>query len=254
MDTIVIIDHPLFAESLAIFLQKHMEKHVRIMLLSPGESIPLEALVLIELFLPEYKCGLQFAQQLQLSRPDVVTIVWTAQPVPLYIWVAMEYKISGFLDKTLPLPSLMYWLNHALINRAAWPGDQLIQAREWNQEMTVRLGALTEELWLLWERLVREENITDLAREWGWSKRTIERRLSALYESLGVRCRSEAINLAWRCGLVKMNDLTLNWFKGVQDMFLGSSLLRSRELKTVVPSESTQWGSIPNIMYALSSK
>ena len=137
--------------------------------------------MLIELFLPEGQCGFELAQQLQQTRPDLTPILWTTGTASLYTWAALECKLPGLLDKTMPLPTLIRWLNHACECSSAWPRWLLLEAEHWGSNEALRLRSLSQEHWKLWNALLNEKNIFELAIELNWSKHTIERRLSELY-------------------------------------------------------------------------
>ena len=219
MRSIVIVDYPLFAQCLSILLQQHFPDFEIITISNHYETVALNALVLSEHFLPEGQRGLLIARGLQYARPDLITIVWTHRPEPFHIWAGLEYKINGFLDKTMPTSDLLYWLDSALKNGSAWPGHLMIQAREWDQVIALRLRALTSDLWLLWAALWHGESNAELVSHLGWSKRTVERRVSELYATLGVRQRAEVVGAAWEWGLVKAHNTGPEWSAIVHELF-----------------------------------
>lgn len=220
MRQIVIVDHPLIAEATAALFQKHLVEQLITVSPHEVEFTPPHALVFIELFLPELQCGLDLIRHLQQSRPDLTPIMWTVEPDPFYIWAATEYKAAGFLDKGMDLPQILYWLNHAVTHSAAWPGYLLDKARHWNQEAAIKLRSLTPSLWFLWAELFHPKTATELGADNGWSKRTVERRLSELYAALGVQSRTEAINIAWTWNLVTGTNHNLQLNKTALDMFM----------------------------------
>lgn len=244
MDHVVVVDHLLFAEGFSLLLKQHHADNVLVTTAERVDHAPLAALVLIELFLPDQQCGLQLARHLQQVRPDLKLVIWTIEPMPIYVWAALEYKVAGCLDKRMPVPELLYWCGHAMTTGAAWPGDLLSQAREWSQEAAYRLRSMTHDLWHLWAGLLREESINELADQLGWSKRTAERRLTALYSLLGVQCRSEAVNIAWKWSLVQTRSAEIDWFTVAPDLLLlpgsekrGGHLLGAR----MVGQEHADW-------------
>lgn len=224
MENIVILDQPLFAEGLALLLRSHMTGELIIAQSNPAAIAPQNALVLVELFLPDHVCGLRIVQQLQHDRPDLIPILWTAHPTPLHSWAALEYRLPSFLDKAMPLPDLLYWFEHATANGAAWPRRLLVQARGWSDELTLRLRSLTQDLWMLWAEILTEKTVADLTVELGYSHRTIERRLAELYMLLGVRCRAEAVNLAWKWQMLDLHERSPTWTSIVVDLFYCSAL------------------------------
>lgn len=218
VDHIIVVDHPVVAEGVALLLREHRAVPVSVSR-DPSELASGKALVLIELFLPAGRCGWSLARALQQSRPDLIPVIWAANPASFYIWAAQEYQLPGFLDKTLPVIELLWWFDVATRVGSAWPGHLLARARVWEQQAAVRLQALPEEHWRLWFGLVRGESNAELAVHLGWSRRTVERRLGGLYSSLGVQHRVEAVAVAWQWGLVKVGAGGPEWGPVVRDLF-----------------------------------
>lgn len=219
MDHFVIVDHPLFANGLTSLIQNNFGIPVQVTPPDLCELVPRNALILVELFLPDQQCGLKITRRLQRARPDLTPIIWTFQPPALHLWAGIQYKIPGFLDKTMSISSLLYWFNHAITNGAAWPRGLLDQAWAWDQEVSQRLSTLTPNLWSVWAGIVRGDRPADLAEQLGWSQRTLERRLMQLHTALGVQTRSDAIGIAWRWGLIEVQNGVVSWASIVYDLF-----------------------------------
>jgi DNA-binding NarL/FixJ family response regulator len=219
MKNIVIVDYPLIAEGVAKLLNEYLKANVVSMPADALQMAPPRALVLVELFLPEGRSGLHLIQDIQKLSLDLTPILWTLHPTPFAIWAGLEYKLSGFLDKSIPLQNMRYWFDHALTHGAAWPGDLLDQARNWDEEVAILLKRLTPDLWLLWIELLREKRITELMSEHAWSKRTVERRIAELYMTLGVQSRSEVVSMAWKYGLVEIGPKDIYWSSLVSEFF-----------------------------------
>src|SRR6185436_19065674 len=99
MTNIFIVDYPVFAAGLLLFLRNHFGGNVGAISTDAAKDVP-----------PEGRCGFELAQQLQQTRPDLTPILWTTRPTGLYTWAALECKLPGLLDKTMPLPTLFRWL------------------------------------------------------------------------------------------------------------------------------------------------
>jgi hypothetical protein len=89
MRSIVIVDYPLFAQGLSVLFQQHFPDYEIITIPNQCETVALNALVLLEHFLPDGQRGLLMARELQHARPDLITIVWTHQPDPFHIWAGL---------------------------------------------------------------------------------------------------------------------------------------------------------------------
>src|SRR5689334_2986054 len=158
---IFIVDYPVFAAGLLLFLRNHFRGNVGAILADAARDVPPDSLLLIELFLPEGQCGFELAQQLQRTRPDLTPILWTTRPASLYTWAALECKLPGLLDKTMPLPTLIRWLTPARECGSAWPRWLLLEADHWGSDEAPRLPSLSQEHWKLWSALLNEKNIVE---------------------------------------------------------------------------------------------
>lgn len=234
MSHILIVDQPMAADALALLLREHTTAAITIAEVSDLYAAPRDALIVIEICLATQRCGVLLAHSLQQRRPDLTPIVWTPRPAPIYLWAASTYRLPGCLDKLMTTRCCLQWLAHARSAGSAWPKDLLQTARAWEQQVAVRLRELTPNMWRLWLGLVQNSSNEELAAEFGWARRTFERRLRDLYAILGVSGRTEAVIAAGSWQLITNCDDTFEWMPLVEDLFLRNA--RSSE------NESGRWG------------
>jgi DNA-binding NarL/FixJ family response regulator len=180
---------------------------------------PHGAILLVELFLPGNHCGISMVQEVWQARRDILPILWSVEPAPLYLWAALDAKLPGFLDKAMGIAELQSWLYHAATMRAAWPGELIAQAQHWECDVAVRLRTLQSTHWTLWHSIVAGHGPVEVARQRGWSRRTVERRLTELYTSLGTQQRSELSRLALEWKLINMREGCIGWSDVVKQRF-----------------------------------
>jgi DNA-binding NarL/FixJ family response regulator len=224
MNHILIVDQPMVADAFALLLHQHTATEITIAEASDLYHAPRNALILIEVFLASHYCGLLHAHSLQNGRPDLTPIVWTNRPAPIHPWAASTYRLPGFLDKRMTTTCCFQWLAYAQNTGTAWPKDLLQTARMWEQEVAVRLRELTPDMWHLWLGLglVQNKSNEELSEMFGWSRRTLERRLHDLYEILGVSGKAEAVIAAGSWQLITTRDGTFDWIPLVDALFLRS--------------------------------
>ena len=223
MAHMVIVDNPAPAAGLALLLGQHIDCDASALAPEAAREAPPGALLLIEERLPEHQSGLRLAHHLRDQRPDLVPLLWTRRPTPLTLWAAAEWKLPGVLDKAVPFDDLLRHLRQALTSRAVWPGDLLDRAWRWGQDAAVRLQWLTSCHWALWLEVIRGASSAEIAEAFGWSQRTVERRLTELYTALDAQNRAEAVSCAWEWGLVDQRPDGLKWMALVEDMFISKT-------------------------------
>lgn len=217
--SLVVVDHPVAAQSLTCWLQAQLPMEV--LALPPGEvrAAPPDALVLLELFLPEQQCGLTMAQTLHRARPDLVPLLWSTDPATLYLWATWRAGLPGFLNRAMAETELLRWLGEARTQGSAWPGALFAQAVAWQAEVAARLRTLKAAHWALWGQAVTGDSNQEIAYTLGWADRTVERRLSELYDMLSVTSRPKAVRLAHEWKLLKMRPTGIEWSEVVHAHF-----------------------------------
>ena len=223
MAHIVVIDHPLPAASIAALFNQRPALHAVALAPTDWNEAPPDALLLVEEHLPERQSGFRLARRILSERPDLAPILWTVRPAPIALWAASAQHLPGVLDKAAPLDDILPRIERAVINRASWPGDLLEEARQWGQDVAVRLWGLTACHWALWHAVLRDANTEDIATQHVWGKRTAERRLAELFEALGLASRVEAVHQVWVWGMLTARPDGVGWTTIVEEIFLSES-------------------------------
>ncbi len=84
-----IVGTPIVSHALIPLLRQHVP-HVDS--LDPtGATLPLfppKAFLLVEVYLPDHRCGLHWAHHLHRQYPHLHIIPWTTHPSPFHLWLA----------------------------------------------------------------------------------------------------------------------------------------------------------------------
>ena len=98
-------------------------------------------------------------------------------------------------------------------------GLLLEKASHWEECAVRKLNALTPVHWQIWTALIKGESKQDFTKRITISERTMERRGTEMCEILGVCKPFQAINLAWRWGLVVSHGNRVDWSTMVAEFF-----------------------------------
>ena len=215
-----VVDTPVIAHALVMYLQQHRIDARPLLPIPPDcVNLPSPAFLLVEVHLPGPQCGLLWAKEVRAHYPKITPILWTQRPNGLHLWAAQRWGLPAFLDKNMAEPQLLQWLKHILQERGGWPGELVDQASTWGNEVAPVLEQLSGDMWLLWEGILQGHTNEHIARRKGWSKRTVERKVSELYGLLGVGSRVEAVRLAWEWGLVVKQGTEIRLAALIREMF-----------------------------------
>lgn len=223
MAHIVVIDHPLPAAGIAALFNQHLSWHAVAVAPTGWNEAPPDALLLIEERLPDQQSGFRLAHRILHERPDLVPLLWSVHPAPIVPWAASMRHLPGVLDKVAPLDDLLAQVERAAVNRAAWTGEMLEEARQWDEDVAVRLRGLSSCHWALWHAVLRDVSTAEIAEAFGWARRTAERRLTELFKALGVASRVGAVHQAWTWGMIAAGPCGIEWTTIVEDVFLSES-------------------------------
>jgi len=216
-----IVDTPLITQALISFLRQHFP-HVHP--LDPtGATLPPflpYACLLVEVHLPDHRCGLHWAHSLHRQYPHLHLIPWTTHPSSFHLWLAYQWGFPAFLDKAMPAAELLYHLRLLLQGQATWPRPLFQRAVEWGQRVAPVLTGLSVDLWRVWEGLLRGEEVEVLSRRLGLSEGTVRRKRKELLEALSAQGWAEAVHKACEWGLVEVNNGRLAFRSVVWEVFV----------------------------------
>jgi len=207
MKTLLVDDHPLFREGLAMLITQgfpELALHQAGGIAEALEHIGREgdiALVLLDLGLPDSN-GMQGLQRLREHAPEVTVVVLSANESPETVLAAIDAGAAGFIPKTSRL-GVMQAALRVVLNGGVYLPEGLLGHTPPTTEMdadAAALGLSPRQLDVL--RLLIEGRPNKLiCRELDLSESTVKTHLAAIFRKLNANTRTQAVVAAARLGL-----------------------------------------------------
>lgn len=210
---LIVDDHPLFRLALGQALRgvvpdarlleaESLEGALRLLAGEPDTD-----LVLLDLHMPDSH-GLMGLASLRAQFPAVAVVMISAHDDPAVIRRALDFGAAGFLSKRADLPALEDGLRTVLACEEYVP-QQLREAVarapsiESDDQLAARLNSLTPQQFRVLQRVADGWLNKQIAAELGFTERTAKAHMSAIFEKLNVRNRTQAGVLLRR---LELND------------------------------------------------
>ncbi|MCB1555050.1 MAG: response regulator transcription factor [Xanthomonadales bacterium] len=195
-------DHPLFRAALAqsvIELGGETRVHQAGSL---GEALRCLAeapdidLVLLDLHMPDSH-GLMGLATLRAEFPGVAVAMISAHDDPQVIRRALDHGAAGFIPKSIDAPGLLDALRTLLDCREFLPAHlraavRATASQDGDSDIAAKLGRLTPQQFKVLTRVAEGQLNKQIADALGISERTVKAHVSALFERLDVRNRTQA--------------------------------------------------------------
>jgi len=204
MKTLLIDDHPLFREGLAMLMtQAFPELQLRQAggIAEALECISTEgdiALALLDLGLPD-SAGLQGIERLREHAPQVTVVVLSANEAPETVLAAIDAGAAGFIPKTSRLGAMQTALRVVLDGGVYLP-DAVLGRSSSEPEADPTLGLSPRQLDVL-KLLIEGKPNKLICRELDLSESTVKTHLAAIFRKLNASSRTQAVVAAARLGL-----------------------------------------------------
>lgn len=154
-------------------------------------------LVLMDLMMPEMN-GAEATKAIHQSHPDVRIIILTTFGTAVELVEAVKNGAAATLMKDTPAKELVKSI------RAVLAGEKIVPTRILNQiEEDKEMSKLSARQLDILLGAARGYTNGDIAKQLGLSEISIKKQMTAIYESLGVSNRTEAVALALRKQLIK---------------------------------------------------
>jgi DNA-binding NarL/FixJ family response regulator len=153
-------------------------------------------LVLLDLHMPGSH-GLMGLVSLRAEHPGVAVVMISAHDDPATIRRALAYGATGYLTKRADLGTLQAGLR-AVLDCEEWLPPALREAvdaapaSDADRETAARLAALSPQQFKVLARVAQGRLNKQIADELGIQERTVKAHMSAIFEKLGVRNRTQA--------------------------------------------------------------
>ncbi|MFL0498824.1 response regulator transcription factor [Priestia megaterium] len=168
--------------------------------------------VIIDLHMPELN-GIDLANLIN-QKYEAKIIIYTGYDIGNYFNLLIKSGVVGFVSKTSTAKGLVNAVNAALNNEAIIPVELLRQLRKsslnvLNKNVNVNLSISDEEQTILIE-IEKGATNKEIAQKLYVSQRTIEHRLTNIFQKLNVHSRLEAVSKAKELGII-YNDIPINF-------------------------------------------
>jgi DNA-binding NarL/FixJ family response regulator len=153
-------------------------------------------LVLLDLHMPGSH-GLMGLVSLRAEHPGVAVVMISAHDDPATIRRALAYGATGYLTKRADLGTLQTGLR-AVLDCEEWLPPNLREAVDAtppsveDRDTAARLAALSPQQFKVLTRVAQGRLNKQIADELGIQERTVKAHMSAIFEKLGVRNRTQA--------------------------------------------------------------
>ncbi len=153
-------------------------------------------LVLLDLHMPGSH-GLMGLVNLRAEHPGVAVVMISAHDDPATIRRALAYGATGYLTKRADLATLQAGLR-AVLDCEEWLPPSLrdavaaITPSAGDRDTAARLAALSPQQFKVLARVAEGRLNKQIADELGIQERTVKAHMSAIFEKLGVRNRTQA--------------------------------------------------------------
>lgn len=192
---LLVDDHPLFREGLALALQQALPGVQVLACGTPAEAQALLAarpgttdLVLVDHRLAGGAIGLDWARQLRRSQPVLAVALMSGEDDASLPARARQAGLVAFLPKTLDVPTL------ARVLRALQAGDTWFPPAHASTTAT----GLTERQHQIVQLAAQGANSKAIGQALGISPATVRNHFAQIFERLGARSRAHAVQLLQR--------------------------------------------------------
>lgn len=204
MKTLLIDDHPLFREGLAL-LMANAFPHLDIRQAgSIGQALerlraePDISLALLDLGLPD-SAGTQSLRRLHDATPELTLVVLSADEAPETVLGAIDHGAAGFIPKTSQ-PGAMRAALETVFAGGVYLPPHVLGLRADAPPAETTLGLSPRQLDVL-KLLIEGKPNKAICRELELSESTVKTHLAAIFRRLDVNSRTQAVVAAARLGL-----------------------------------------------------
>ena len=195
-------DHPLYRQALAqavrgLIADAHIEEAADLpAALAALNAAPETDLVLLDLHMPGSH-GLMGLASLRAEHPGVAVVMISAHDDPATIRRALAYGATGYLTKRADLDALQAGLRAVLaceewLPPAVRAAVEAQPASARDRELAARLASLSPQQFKVLTRVAEGRLNKQIADELGIQERTVKAHMSAIFDKLGVRNRTQA--------------------------------------------------------------
>jgi DNA-binding NarL/FixJ family response regulator len=162
-------------------------------------------IVLLDIRLPGMT-GIEVARQIHRDYPHIRIIMLTSYDDDEYLVGALQAEAQAYLLKSVSDDTLV-WTIHAVHRGERLISPELLErmlrqfAQVRYQQIQQEVGLSDQDIQVL-QRVAAGASNEEIAKELGWSRASIKRKVQHIFDQLGVMTRAQAAAEAVRRGLV----------------------------------------------------
>lgn len=203
MKILLIDDHALFGDGLALLLKKQYPGCRLIQALSCAEGMELAEktkgldLVLLDLQLPDLH-GFEGLKRLNAARPGLPVVLVSAWASPEVVEEGLGHGASAFISKSVPAREML-----RLLKKFLSPSRKSVKALPDASPAPRLKPVLTPRQREVLSHAVLGKGNKEIADSLGMTLNTVRTHMATILKALGVRSRTEASMKAVKLGLVR---------------------------------------------------
>jgi two-component system competent response regulator ComA len=194
--TLVVDDHPLFAKATKAILEEieHLEV---IGTVGSGKDclemvrIHQPELIFLDYYLPD-QLGSQVARMIKSEFPKTHIVIFTGVEVSKIFNKLIEAGVSGVISKGSSESTIKNMVNCILDNHVAVPLSYFHKMRMVEDQMSKQLELTHDEVQIMF-LLVGGFTHEQIGEEIHLSKRTVDNYLKRIYDKMGIKTRTQAV-------------------------------------------------------------
>lgn len=213
INILIVDDHPAIGEGTKLLIEQ--EEDFKVDFVDPC----LEAifnldytqyqLFILDLYMPDIN-GLVLAKNIKSNHPEAIILIYTGFEISTHFNLLVEAGVHGFISKTASKDQLITAIRCALRDEVVIPLQLLkqlkkVEAKPIGNELNDISLNNREQLILI--EVAKGNTNKEIAEDLILSQRTVEYCLTSIFNKLGVKSRTEAVNKADRLGLLPKNVL-----------------------------------------------
>ncbi len=207
---LIVDDHPVVRQGLRSLLSNHADLQI---VAEAGQAQEAFAavkqenidIVLLDIRLPGMT-GIEVARQIHRDYPHIRIIMLTSYDDDEYLVGALQAEAQAYLLKSVSDDTLV-WTIHAVHRGERLISPELLErmlrqfAQVRYQQIQQEVGLSDQDIQVL-QRVAAGASNEEIAKELGWSRASIKRKVQHIFDQLGVMTRAQAAAEAVRRGLV----------------------------------------------------
>lgn len=161
--------------------------------------------VVMDIHMPELT-GVEATRRIRHENEDVRVLALTAYDEPAYVHALLDAGADGFVLKTAELSRLLDAIKEVAVGRRAFDEATLERAAQHGDNAPTLVEGLTDRELEVLQQAGRGLTNKQIGKALYISDRTVQGHLQNIYQKLGVTTRTEAVALAFKRGLIALDE------------------------------------------------